>query len=117
MEVRVEGGEGRRGRDIGGKGERRWCRTERGVVQVVVEKQCEEERKIESVFIPSRETKEGQQNAHFFATLWISATPTASIAASISFGVDLLPVVTSWRPKSSATAVVPSSPRRSDALS
>jgi hypothetical protein len=81
-------------------------------VQVVVGRQWEGESEVKSVCIPPRERKEGKQNAHFFAALWMSATPTASIAASISFGVDLLPVVTSWRPKSSATAVVPSRPRR-----
>jgi len=41
----------------------------------------------------------------------------APTTRSTSLGANLRPVVTSWRPMSSATAVVPSSERRREALS
>ena len=54
---------------------------------------------------------------YFFATRITSPTETESTAASISCGARRRPEVTIWRPMSSATAVVPSRPSRSDALS
>lgn len=54
---------------------------------------------------------------YFLAQRMTSADETASTAASISFGARRRPEVTIWRPMSSATAVVPSSPSRSDAFS